>query len=124
MRTVETLNRFAQELKGELFAGDEALDEVRDMFGKEKAELDRMTEHVSDVFDNAFRFMEDAFGESQEMAAFVTELNADYYSVWFIKENGNDRYYRHNKGLLFDERSQNIMRQMDEAEDMMNRGIK
>lgn len=124
MRTVETLNRFAQELKGELFAGDEALDEVRDMFGREKAGLDQMTESVSDVFDNAFRFMEDAFGESQEMAAFVTELNADYYSVWFIKENGNDRYYRHNKGLLFDERSRNIVRQMDEAEDMMNRGIK
>ena len=85
---METLDRFARELKGELFLGDQAFDEVRDLFGGEKAQLDRMTEETSDVLDHAFRFLEDAFGESQEMAAFVTELNADYYSVWFIKENG------------------------------------
>ena len=123
-RTVETLDRFARELKGELFLGDQAFDEVRDLFGGEKAQLDRMTEETSDVLDHAFRFLEDAFGESQEMAAFVTELNADYYSVWFIKENGNDLYYRHNKGLLFDERSEGILRRMDEAEEMLNRGIR
>ena len=124
IRTVDTLNRFAMEIKGELLAGDEAFDEVRDMFGREKTELQQMTEHTEDVFDNAFRFMEEAFGESQEMAAFVTELNANYYSVWFIKENGSDLYYRYNKGLLFEERSQDILRQMDEAEGMLNRGIK
>lgn len=124
MRAVDALNRFSLELKGELFSGDQALDEVRDLFGKERDALEEMTEHVSDMFDNAFRFMEDAFGESQEMAAFVTELNAGYYSVWFIKENGNDLYYRHNKGLLFDERNQNILRQMDKAEGLLNRGIK
>ena len=50
------------------------------------------------------------------MVAFVTELNANYYSVWFINENGNDLYYRHNKGLLFEERHENVVRQMEEAE--------
>lgn len=34
-----------------------------------------------------------------EMVAFITELNANYYSVWFIKENGSDAYYRYNKGF-------------------------
>ena len=124
LRAVDTLNRFAMELRGEIFSEDQALDEVREMFGKEKAALERLTEDVSDAFDNAFRFMEDAFGESQEMAAFVTELNAGYFSVWFIKENGNDLYYRHNKGLLFDERNRNILHRMDQAEGMLNRGIK
>ncbi len=29
--------------------------------------------------------MEAAFGDSQEMVAFITELNANYYSLWFIQ---------------------------------------
>ena len=124
IRVAETLNRFALEIKGELFFGDGVFDEVRDLFAQEKSELGRMTEETSEMLENAFRFLEDAFGESQEMVAFVTELNANYYSVWFIKENGSDLYYRHNKGLLFDQRRESIMRQMDEAEDAMNRGLK
>ena len=123
-RVIETLNRFSLEIKGEIFVGDGALDEVREMFGREKEELERMTEHTSDALDNAFRFLEDAFGESQEMVAFVTELNANYYSTWFIRENGCDLYYRYNKGLLFEDRRQDILRRMDEAEGMLNSGIK
>ena len=45
--------------------------------------------------------------------AFITELNANYYSLWFIRENGSDQYYRHNKGLLFDDRQKIILSQMD-----------
>ena len=58
------------------------------------------------------------------MVAFVTELNANFYSTWFIRENGCDLYYRYNKGLLFDNRQQDIMREMDEAEDMLNSGLR
>lgn len=123
-RVIGTLGRFALEVKGEIFIGDGVLDEVREMFGQEREELDRMTEETSDALDNAFRFLEDAFGESQEMVAFVTELNANYYSVWFINENGNDLYYRHNKGLLFEERHENVIRQMEDTEDMFNSVLK
>ena len=123
IRVTEALNRFALEIKGEMFVGDGALDEVREMFGREREELEQMTEEVSRSLDNVFLFLEDAFGESQEMVAFVTELNANYYSVWFINENGNDLYYRHNKGLLFEERHESVVRQMREAEDMLNTGI-
>ena len=111
-------------IKGELFAEGEAFGRVRELFEKEKEELDALTEHTSKMLENAFLFLEDAFGESQEMVAFVTELNANYYSVWFIKENGCDLYYRYNKGLLFDERRQDVIRQMDEVESMLNTGIR
>ena len=83
-----------------------------------------MTEHTERMLENAFLFLEDAFGESQEMVAFVTELNASHYSVWFISENGCDLYYRYNKGLLFDERRHDVIRQMDEVESMLNAGIR
>ena len=64
----------------------------------------------------SFDFMEEAFGQSQEMVVFVTELNVNYYSVWFIKENGCDKYYQYNRGLLFDEQQAEIMAEMDELE--------
>ena len=50
------------------------------------------------------------------MIAFITELNTNYYSLWFIRENGSDQYYRHNKGLLFDNRQKQILGQMEELE--------
>lgn len=124
MQVIDTLTRFAVELRGEIFSEDDAFVRVREMFAREKEELDVEEKQTSAVMGHAFEFMEDAFGESQEMVAFVTELNANYYSVWFIRENGCDLYYRYNKGLLFDERRQDVIRQMEEAESMMNVGIK
>ena len=112
------------ELKGELFIGDAAFDEVRSMFAHETAERETLIEKTSETLTHAFDFMEAAFGESQEMVAFITELNANYYSVWFINENGCDQYYRYNKGLLFDDRQQDIMRQMDETEGLLNVALK
>ena len=50
-------------------------------------------------------------------------LNANFYSIWFIRENGSDQYYRHNKGLLFDDRQKLILGQMEELESTMKRGI-
>ena len=78
---------------------------------------------VKEILQNVFDFLEDAFGESQEMVFFITELNANSYSMWFIKENGSDSYYRYNKGLLFEERQKVILAEMDAAENAMDRGI-
>ena len=123
-RVIGILERFTRELKGEIFIGDSAFDEVKKMFSRETNELEEMTSYVSATLENVFLFLEEAFGESQEMVAFVTELNANYYSTWFIRENGCDLYYRYNKGLLFEDRRQDILRRMDEAEGMLNSGIK
>ncbi len=123
-RVIGILERFTRELKGEIFIGDSAFDEVKKMFSRETDELEEMTSYVSATLENVFLFLEEAFGESQEMVAFVTELNANYYSTWFIRENGCDLYYRYNKGLLFEDRRQDILRRMDEAEGMLNGGIK
>lgn len=122
IRVIDTLTRFTTLLKGDSTVKES--DKVREMFGEEKQELDILTDHISKELENAFLFLEAAFGESQEMVAFVTELNANYYGIWFVQENGCDLYYRYNKGLLFDERRQGVIRQMDEMESMFNLGIR
>ena len=93
-------------------------------FATEADSLETQTEYISQTLQNVFDFMEAAFGDSQEMVAFITELNANFYSIWFIRENGSDQYYRHNKGLLFDDRQKLLLGQMEELENTMKRGLK
>lgn len=98
-------------------------EKVKEAFSREADDLEKQTETVAQTLQNVFDFMETAFGDSQEMVAFITELNANFYSIWFIRENGSDQYYRHNKGLLFDDRQKLILGQMEELENTMKRGI-
>lgn len=97
---------------------------VKALFESETEAYENRTDEISFTLQNVFDFMEAAFGDSQEMVAFITELNANYYSLWFIRENGSDQYYRHNKGLLFDDRQKMLLGQMEEVENILNNGIK
>lgn len=123
-KVIAALERFAMNIKGEMFIENGAFDEVKAMFQQEVDAREAQIEHTSATLTNVFQFMEDAFGESQEMVALITELNANFYGVWFIQENGCELYYRYNKGLLFNERQQAIVREMDEVEGLLNQGIK
>ncbi len=123
-RVIAALEKFTVSVKGEPDAGNNAFEEVKALFRKEVDEREAWITRTSDTLTHVFDFMEDAFGESQEMVALITELNANYYSVWFIKEYGCDQYYRYNKGLLFRERQQSILQEMDEIEDLLNSGLK
>ena len=107
--------------KTETGAGD--YNSTKALFEEETDAYDAETEETALTLQNVFDFMEAAFGDSQEMVAFMTELNANYYSLWFIRENGSDQYYRHNKGFLFDDRQKMILGQMEEAEKILNRSI-
>lgn len=112
-KVILALERFAMHIKGEMFVEGGAFEEVKVLFEEETKKQDDETARAAEILQNAFDFMEGAFGESQEMVAFITELNANYYAIWFIKENGSDQYYRYNKGLLFDNRQQAIVKEME-----------
>lgn len=123
-RVIAFLENAVQGVKKELLSGSESYAYVKSQFEVEVEKLEDQTEFISKTLQNVFDFMEAAFGESQEMVAFITELNANYYSVWFIKENGSDQYYRYNKGLLFDERHKALEGRMDAMEELLNKGIR
>ena len=69
---------------------------------------------TSKRMDNMFRFAETCWGEDKEILMAATELTADPDSVSFISAYGCDEYFRHNKGLLLDERDIEIKRQIEE----------
>ena len=79
-----------------------------------KSGFDQLCEERKDLIQTAsagleyaFTFMEDAFGEGQEMVIFVTELTMDPEISAFITENGCERYFKYNKSLLIGSRRLN-----------------
>lgn len=71
---------------------------------------------VSEKMNNAFKFVDDVFGDGQEMIILVTELTQNYYSARFITNFGCDEYFKHNKSLLFYERDKEIMDEIAELD--------
>ncbi len=122
-RVLEFWNRAVLDIKGKLLTGEPAFEHSKALFEEEVETLDAVTEQTKCVLQNVFDFLEAAFGESQEMIFFITELNANTYSMWFIRENGSDSYYRYNKGILFEQRQKAILGEMDALENSLERGI-
>ena len=123
-QVLDTLESYEQLTKEEHLDGEAAFERVKELFGNEVAGREELTEHTLAALEHAFDFMEAAFGDSQEMVSFVTELNTNYYSIQFLKENDCDKYYQYNKKLLFDKQQEEILSEMDEIEQDLNTVIK
>lgn len=95
-------------------AGTEAMALIRERFAAETAERERLADETGGLFDCAFRYLEEALGESQELVIFVTEITAGYETSWYVESFGCDAYYRHNRDLLFDQTRSRIRREIAE----------
>ena len=65
--------------------------------------------------DHAFAFLEETFGQGQELVIFVTELTAGPDTSWFVETFGCDAYFRHNRELLFDDTRRRIREEISAA---------
>ena len=119
-QVVDTLESYEQLLKAEYLEDEEAFARVKECFEGEVEKREELTEGTLSALEHAFEFMEDAFGDSQEMVSFVTELNTNYYSIQFLKENDCDKYYQYNKKLLFDKEQEEILSELNEVEQDLN----
>lgn len=122
-RVVHTLETYWKHLKEHRLSGEAGFEEIKKLFAKETENREALIENAARALDAAFDFMEDAFGEGQEMVVFITELNTNFYSIQFLKDNDCDKYYKYNKGLLLDERQKEILDQMDEIESEVERKL-
>lgn len=114
-KTVEQLESYEQRLKTEGVLEREAcFEKIREYFAKDKSVYTDVCDGAGKMLEYAFDFMELLFGESQEMVVFMTELNANLYSVQFLKEYDCPRYYQYNKNLLFDEREKNLLQRIEQ----------
>ena len=93
----------------EVLESEEQMDSVRGLFAEDTARRAGLADETGLMFDSAFRFLEDAVGQSQELVLFVGEITAGYDTSWYVGEFGCDAYFRHNRELLFDVTRQNIL---------------
>ena len=121
---IDTLESYQFMAARDHLGKEEEFPAVREAFTKVTEERETVFEQTKIALDCAFDFMEDAFGDSQEMVSFVTELNTNFYSIQYLKENDCDKYYRYNKRLLFEEQRHSILEQMDEVEKELNTALK
>ena len=109
MLEVNTLEDYRQQLaKEDVTDPAEAMEAVRGWFGIEVEKRKTLGADTGAMFDNTFRFLEQTFGQDQELVLFVTEVTAGYDTSWFVENFGCDAYFRHNKELLFDDTRRRI----------------
>ena len=115
------LECYAQILKSEgIMEAEDAFERVRAEFVKETEKREDVISETMENLECAFDFMERAFGESQEMVVFITELTVNFYGAKFLAENECGRFYKYNKGLLANERRTGILSNIEEVEMLMN----
>lgn len=117
----KTLESYGQIVKGEgITEAAKSFERARTEFLKETEKREQVIAATSENLECAFDFMERAFGESQEMVVFITELTVNFYGAKFLSENECGRFYKYNKGLLANERSAGILGGIEEVEMLMN----
>lgn len=100
--------------KGTFADGEEVWMYLRGQFAAESDAYENQVEAAGEKLEHAFDFMEAAFGSSQEMVLFVTELNTGFYSLHFLQEYECERYYQYNKNLLFSDEEREIAKMLKE----------
>ena len=116
----EILETYRQKWKLQNVADDRCFEEefafIKERFEEQVEKREETAHQTEEALENVFCFLEQVFGESQEMAAFVTELNTNGDSIRYLRENDCPYYYKYNKGLLFDERRKEILSKMEKIE--------
>ena len=93
---------------------EDAYETARRAFNAECARLKDDCGHEADAMDNAFAFIDAAYGpQSQECLVFTTRLAADSTVVSFVAQQGVESYRMHNKHLLLENRKRERLREID-----------
>ena len=115
-RVSKSLYEYAYQIQEQgLRTGEEAMELIRDLFQVVAKGREDEIEGAGKQLKIAFAFMEENFGQSQEMVIFLTELTANYYSMNYIREYGSEEYYQYHKELLLSERKEELLREIKQV---------
>ena len=92
---------------------EEEWERIKSLFAEESQAYETSLKETGMMLEFAFDFMEAAFGDSQEMVVFITELNTGRFSVQFLQEYDCERYFQYNERLLFQNREDDIKTRID-----------
>ncbi|MCI9129863.1 MAG: AAA family ATPase [Eggerthellaceae bacterium] len=77
-------------------------------------EVDAAKAHLG----NAFAFLEEAFGDEQEMLIFVTDLTGRNATARFIAQFGSDEYHAHNQKMILSDTQRKLRAYVEDLDEM------
>ena len=112
---IKTLMYLLEEFRVEGVENNETSFElIRRDYEQRIAAHTKKVELTKNNVENVFKFVEEVFGDGQEMVILVAELTTRYAAAKFISTFGSDAYFKHNKEVLFYERKQELLAKIDE----------
>ena len=112
---IKTLMYLLEEFKVDGIENNETSFElIRRDYEQKIAAHTKKVELIKSNVENVFKFVEEVFGDGQEMVILVAELTTRYAAAKFISTFGSDAYFKHNKEVLFYERKQELLAKIDE----------
>lgn len=108
---IEKLETYVLGIKKEhCRSAEEGFAKIRTYFEKEVQYRKEWICQMSKQLERAFAFIQNSFGEEQEMLLFVTGLTADAQMIHFIGENGCPAYFRYSRMLLQDKQEKELQK--------------
>lgn len=99
-----------------LLVSGKEFSELKEDFNNRLVCLKKEAENISTRLRNLFIFYEESFSGGQELLLLVTELTVNEYTSAFISQYGCEKYFEHNKELLFHERNKEILDRFSKLE--------
>lgn len=109
--TIELFNRVIEELKMSDDSKPSSI--VKAMLQKQLTTLKELDQTSQNALNYCFEFFEEVFEEGQEMLILVTEMTINKGISKYIYSHGCQKYYEHNKQLLFEDKQNELLEKID-----------
>ena len=114
LREKESLVREMAAFQPEAAEAKEAFGEAAAGFEQCRQQLELLEQEGEKAVEAAFDFMENAFGNGQEMILFVTELTLMTEAVQFFAQHPCERYLQYNQELLIGTRRRELLDELNQ----------
>ena len=71
----------------------------------------KLVEGIQKRLDRAFVFIEDCFGEDQEMVLFVSGVTRNEMAMEYLSSHRNERYFHYSEQLLYRQREAQLQKE-------------
>lgn len=95
-----------------------AFEAAREPFNRAIRSLSESVATTSAHLDAALGFLDRCFGDGQEMLIFASHLAVDPIFMRFVSAHGSKEFVRHSQALMFHERGLDLLREIDELQDL------
>jgi hypothetical protein len=90
---------------------------IKQSFDKRVDEMKVQSEWISQSLHHLFTFVEQTFGDGNELLVLVTELTVNYNSAKFIAGKGCEDYYKYNQKFMLHERNKELLEELEKLQE-------